>query len=57
MKTEPVSSQDNMSSLKPSNDTFTGPEYCNIAEAQGKELKVALMNMIDIFKEEMNKSL
>lgn len=45
-----------MSALKPSNTTTVGSEKCNITEAQNKDLTV-LMNMIEVLKEEMNKSI
>jgi hypothetical protein len=35
-------SQENMSSLESSNPTIVGPEKCNVAEAQDKDLKIAL---------------
>jgi hypothetical protein len=39
--------------LDPSNLTIVGTENYNIAEAQDKDLKIALMNEINFFKEEM----
>lgn len=50
-------SQDNKSPLEPSNPYTAGLEYCNIAEAREIELKIASMNIIEILKEEMNKTL
>ena len=47
-------SQDNMSPLEASNPTT---ENCNRAESQEKDLKIAFMNMIEVFKEEVSKSL
>jgi hypothetical protein len=46
-----------MSLLEPSYPTTAGSEYSNIAEAQEKDPKTAFMSMIEVFKEEMNKSL
>ena len=46
-----------MSLLEPSYPTTAGTEYSNIAEAQEKDPKTAFMSMIEVFKEEMNKSL
>lgn len=34
-----------------------GPQTCNIAEVQGKDCKNACMNMLEILKQEMTKSL
>jgi hypothetical protein len=36
---------------------MSSPEYFTIAEAQGKILKTACMNMIAVFSKEMNISL
>ena len=41
-----------MSPLELSNPTTAGPEYSNRAGAQDKDLKIALMNMIELLKEE-----
>jgi hypothetical protein len=38
--------------LEPRNPTTGGPEYCKIAEAQDKDLKIAFMNMMEVLKEE-----
>lgn len=46
-----------MSPLEPSNSTTTGPGKCNIVEAQDKSLKIAFMDMIEVLKEEMKKTL
>lgn len=45
--------------LNPSNSTTVGhiAEYCNIAEAQDKDFKIAFLNMIETLKEKINKSL
>lgn len=45
-----------MSLLEPSNSTTADPEHSNIAEAQIKDLETAWMNMIELLKEENNKS-
>ena len=49
-------SQDNIQPLKANNPTTADPEFCNIVEAQDKDLEIAFMNIIEVFKEEMNKS-
>jgi hypothetical protein len=41
----------------PKKPTGAGPEYCNIAKAQDRDLKIALVNIIKTLKEELNKSL
>ena len=41
--------------LEPSYPTTEGPEYSNITEAQGKDLKTKYMKMIEVFNVEMNK--
>lgn len=46
-----------MSPLEPSNTTIVDSEKCNIAEAKGKDFKIAFINMIEVLKEEINKSL
>lgn len=46
--------QDNMSSLMSGNLTTTGPKYSNTAEAQDKDFKTAIMNIIKDLKEDMN---
>lgn len=45
-----TSGQGNMSLLEPSNPTAYGPEKCNVAEAQDKDLKLALMNTVEDLK-------
>lgn len=47
--------QDNMSLLESSNPTTVGPEKCHIAEAQVKDLKIGLVNMLEVLKEEMSR--
>lgn len=37
-------SQDNRSPLEPSKPIIAGSDYSNIAEAQEKDLKIAIMN-------------
>lgn len=32
-----------------------GPEKCNIAKEQDKDLKTAFMDMLEVLKEDMNK--
>lgn len=51
------SNSQGMSPLKSSNPTTSSSEYSNIAEAQEKKLQIAFMNMIEVPKEEVNKSL
>ena len=46
-----------MSPLKPSNPTPAGSGYPIIAEAQEIFLKTACMQMVELFKEEMDKFL
>ena len=41
----------------PSIPTKVGPERRNIAEAQGKDFKLAFMNMLEVLEGEINKSL
>jgi hypothetical protein len=36
---------------------LAGPEYSNIAESQEKDLKITCTKMIEVFNEEINKSL
>lgn len=43
-----------MSPLEPSYLTIVDPEYSTITEAEGKDLKITFMNMIQILKEETN---
>lgn len=42
--------------LKASNPTTTGPESCSKTEAQDKDLAITSMNIIEVLKDEMNKS-
>jgi hypothetical protein len=37
--------------------TIASPGYPNTSESQGNDLKFSLIKMIEVFKEEMNKSL
>lgn len=46
-----------MSSLEPSNPITVGPENCNADETQDTDLKMAFMNLIEVFKKEINKPL
>lgn len=46
-----------MSPLEPSNTTIVDSEKCNIAEARGKDFIIAFINMIEVLKEQINKSL
>ena len=46
-----------MSPLKFSNTTTASPEYCDIADTQEKDLNLTFMNIIEVLKEEINKSL
>lgn len=46
-----------MSPLEPSYATRVGAEYSSILEAQEKDLKSNYVKMIEVYKEEMNKSL
>ena len=46
-----------MSPAEANNLTTASPEYFNIAEAQENNLKTNFMMMIEILKDEMNKSL
>ena len=46
-----------MSPLKFSNPTTASPEYCDIADTQEKDLNLTFMNIIEVLKEEINKSL
>jgi hypothetical protein len=45
-----------MSLLESSNTTTVGPDYWNIAEAQEKDLKTTFMNIVEVRKEGMNKT-
>lgn len=44
-----------MSSLESSIPTRLGPEKLNIAEAQDKELKIVIINICRMFKDNMNR--
>lgn len=46
-----------MNLLVPSYPTAAGPEYCNIAEAQGKYLKTNIMKIKVDLKDEMNNAI
>jgi hypothetical protein len=46
-----------MSPLDPKYPTTVRTGYSTIAEAQEKDIKTAFMNIVEIFKEKMNKSL
>lgn len=46
-----------MSPLEPSNTTIVDSEKYNIAEARGKDFIIAFINMIEVLKEQINKSL
>lgn len=50
-------SQDNISPREPSNPNTVGLEYCNIDETEEKDHKRAFINMTEILKEKINKSL
>lgn len=43
--------------LEPSNLTTVDPEYFHIDEAQDKSFKIIFMDMIEVLKEDMNKSI
>lgn len=43
-----------MSLLELSNSTALGSEKCNVAEAQDKDLKLALMDMVEDLKSQIN---
>ena len=51
------SSQDTVSPLVPSNPATESLEYSNMAKAQEKDLKIPFMNMIQVLREEISKSL
>lgn len=46
-----------MCQLEPSYPIKAGPEYYNIIEAEEKDLQTIYREMIEVLKEEMNKSL
>ena len=46
-----------MSQLETSTPTIANPEYCNIVEAQEKDLKIVFQDMIDILKEENKRNI
>lgn len=41
---------------EPSYPTSASPKYCNTTEAQEKDVKTNLMKIIELHKEEMDKS-
>jgi hypothetical protein len=43
-----------MSSLEPSNPTIVHPKKGNVAEAEDKDFKISIMDMLVVLKEEMN---
>jgi hypothetical protein len=45
-----------MSPLESNNPTIVASEKCNRSEPKDKDLKIAFMNMMEILKEEMDKS-
>jgi hypothetical protein len=55
--TKSIKNLDNMSSPEPSNLTTAGPEKGKMAEGQDKNFKIAVMNMIKVPREDVNKSL
>ena len=44
-----------MSLPESNNSTTAGHEHCNVAEAQDKDLKMALMNITEVYKEKNEK--
>lgn len=50
-------SQDHVFLLEPSNLTIVDPEYFNIDKARDKSFKIVFMSMIEVLKENMNKSI
>lgn len=42
--------------MEPRNPTTAGPKVCHIAEVQDKDLQITFMNILEAFKDEMNKS-
>lgn len=49
--------QDNVSPQGPGNLTTEGPQYSNIAKVQEKDLNILCIDMIEVFKEQINRSL
>lgn len=52
-----ISIQENISSQELSNPSITDSEKCSRTKAQVKDYKMAIKNMLEIFKEKMNKSI
>lgn len=50
-------SWNNVSPLKFSNPTIERTENCNIAEVPDKDFKIAFLNMLEVLKVEISKSL
>ena len=50
-------SQSNVAPTEPSSPTTARPEHSNTTEAQEENLKTNFMEMTEVFKEEINKSL
>lgn len=44
-----------MSPLEASNPITVDPEKCNVADAQDKDFRIAIMNMFKLLKKNMNK--
>lgn len=51
-----INTQDNVTRSESSNTTTVGPIKCNIAKAQDKKFKTAIVNMLKDLKEDMNRS-
>lgn len=43
--------------MEPNRPTTVSSGYCNMAEVQDKDRKIVFINMIEVLKKEMNKSL
>lgn len=56
-KNKSNNSQGNISTVASSYPMIVGHKYCNIAEAHVKDLKTNYIKMIEVLKEEKNKSL
>jgi hypothetical protein len=56
-KTTINNSQNNIATWEPNYPTIASPEYSNTAETQQNDLKTNFINTIELFKQEMNKSL
>lgn len=52
-----MNDQDNKPSPEASNPTAEDPEKSNIAEAQDRDFKIAIRNMFNDLKKDLNKSL